>query len=101
MQIKRKRFGEVDGKTVEAFTMKNDHGMEVTCINDGCIITDIILSDKEGNLESIIISDDSIEEYINEKLYLGDIVGRVGEKITDAQIERDSRTYTHTKNEQA
>src|SRR5690625_24949 len=100
MQIKRKRFGEIDGKTVEAFTMKNDHGMEVTCINYGCIITDIIVPDKEGNFESVVLGYDTLQEYINDTLYLGAIVGRVGGRIKDAQFELDNQTYTLTKNEQ-
>ena len=100
MQIKREKYGVHNDHTVYAFTMKNNNGMEITCINYGCIITEIIVPDKEGNFENVVLGYDTLEEYVNDTLYLGAVVGRVGGRIKNAQFELDNQTYTLAHNEQ-
>jgi len=100
MQVKQENFGEVDGNPVYAFTMKNQRGVEITCINYGCIITEIIVPDKEGNFENVVLGYDTLQEYVNDTTYLGAIVGRVGGRIKDAGFELDGQIYTLAKNEQ-
>lgn len=99
MQVKEKKYGEINGNTIKAFTMKNDDGMEITCTNYGCIIMKIIVPDKEGNFENIVLGYETLEEYVNDSLYLGAVVGRVGGRIKDAQFELDNQTYKLIKNE--
>src|SRR5699024_6093465 len=86
--------------TIYAFTMKNNNGMEITCLNYGCIITEIIVPDKEGNFENVVVRYDTHEEYVNDILYFGAVAGRVAGRIKDEQFELDKLTYTLTKNEQ-
>lgn len=100
MQIIKEKYGMLHDYTIYAFTMKNNNGMEITCLNYGCIITEIIVPDKEGNFENVVLGYDTLEEYVNDTLYFGAVVGRVGGRIKDAQFELDNQTYTLTKNEQ-
>jgi len=100
MQVKEEKIGEGDERTVNAYTLKNIHGMEMTCINYGCIITEIIVPDKEGHFENVVLGYDTLQEYLNDTTYLGAVVGRVGGRIKDAQFELDDETYTLAKNEQ-
>ena len=100
MQIKQKKYGEVDGNTINAYTLKNDHGMKITCINFGCIITEIIVPDKEGHFENVVLGYDTLQEYLNDTTYLGAVIGRVGGRIKDAQFELEDETYALAKNEQ-
>jgi len=74
--------------------------MEMTCINYSCIITEIIVPDKEGHFENVVLGYDTLQEYLNDTTYLGAVVGRVGGRIKDAQFELDDETYTLANNEQ-
>ena len=55
---------------LQLFTMVNDHGMEITCLDYGCIITKIVASDRNGHFENIVLGFDSIEEYQKYSPYL-------------------------------
>ncbi|MBU8791313.1 galactose mutarotase [Oceanobacillus caeni] len=99
MQVKQERFGEVDGNTVYSFTIKNERGVELTCINYGCIITEMIVPDLQGNFENVFLGYDTLEEYLNDTTYLGAIIGRVGGRIKGAQFKLDGQSHTLAKNE--
>ncbi|MFD2630159.1 aldose epimerase family protein [Oceanobacillus kapialis] len=99
MEVKKEQIGEIDRNPVYAFTLKNDHGVEITCINYGCIITKMITPDKQGNFENIVLGYDTLEEYMMDSTYLGAVIGRVGGRIKDAQFELDGEIYTLSKNE--
>lgn len=100
MQIIQEKFGAIEGNTIYAFTIKNNHGVEITCINYGCIITKIIVPDKEGDFENIVLGYHTLQEYLNDTTYLGAIVGRVGGRIKGAQFELDGQIYSPANNEQ-
>jgi aldose 1-epimerase len=55
MKVLKEEFGRIDNQTVFLFTLVNDHGVEIGCINYGCIITKIITPDKDGNLENVVV----------------------------------------------
>ncbi|MFD1449024.1 aldose epimerase family protein [Oceanobacillus profundus] len=99
MKVRQEKFGEVDHNTVHSFTITNDHDVEITCINYGCIITKIIVPDKQGNFENVVLGYDTLEEYMMDTTYLGAVVGRVGGRIKGAQFELDGQIYTLAKNE--
>ncbi len=99
MNVSKKKFGEIENRSVDLYTITNGNGMSVSCINYGCIITDIQVPDKNGNLENVVLGYDSIEEYLNETAYFGAIVGRIAGRIKGAQFELDGQTFTLEKNE--
>ena len=100
MQVIQEKFGELNNQPVYSFQIINDRGTEITCINYGCIITKIIVPDKQGNFENVVIGYDTFEEYLNDTAFLGAVVGRVGGRIKGAQFELDGQTYTLAKNDQ-
>ncbi|MBD1382882.1 aldose epimerase family protein [Metabacillus arenae] len=99
MDITKEIFGETDQQSVYAFTMKNDHGMEITCLNYGCIITKILAPDSEGRLENVVLGFDSLEEYRNHSPYFGAVVGRVAGRIKGGSFIIEGRNYVLPKNE--
>ncbi|WP_080876083.1 aldose epimerase family protein [Oceanobacillus timonensis] len=100
MQLSKEKVGEINNQPVYSFTITNKHGAELTCINYGCMITKMIVPDRQGELENVVLGYDTLEEYINDTFYLGAIIGPVGGRIKDAYFEMDEQTYTLTKNEQ-
>jgi aldose 1-epimerase len=99
MKVIQEKYGQIDGQTVTSFTLINNHGVEVTCINYGCIITKVITPDKSGKFENIVLGYDSLDEYVNGSYFFGAIVGRVAGRIKEGSFELDGKTYTLAKNE--
>ncbi|HET7627611.1 MAG TPA: aldose epimerase family protein [Bacillales bacterium] len=99
MEVFQRKFGEVDGKNVTLFTVKNDNGMEVSFIDYGCIITKIVQPDASGNLQNVVLGFDSMEEYLQFSPYFGAVVGRVAGRIRRGTFELDGKRFTLAKNE--
>jgi aldose 1-epimerase len=55
MKVLKEEFGRIDNQTVFLFNLVNDHGVEIGCINYGCMITKIITPDKDGTLENVVV----------------------------------------------
>jgi aldose 1-epimerase len=99
MKVIQEKWAEIDQHPVISFTMINDHGMEVTCINYGCIITKIVTPDKDGNYENVVLGFDQFDPYVTNSPYFGAVIGRVAGRIQNACFELDGKTYTLCKNE--
>jgi aldose 1-epimerase len=99
MKVIQEKWAEIDQQPVISFTMINDHGMEVTCINYGCIITKIVTPDKDENYENVVLGFDQFDPYVTNSSYFGAVIGRVAGRIQNACFELDGKTYTLCKNE--
>ncbi|MEN8139218.1 MAG: aldose epimerase family protein [Bacteroidota bacterium] len=85
---------KVNGKMTDLFVLKNKNGIEAYITNFGGIITSLIVPDKEGNLEDIVLGYDSIEETINGNPYFGAIIGRYGNRIAKGKFSINGNEYT-------
>ena len=99
MKVLKEEFGRKDNQTVFLFNLINDHGVEIGCINYGCIITKIITPDKYGNFENVVIGYDTLNEYENDTYFLGAAIGRVAGRIKAGSFDLNGQTYTLAKNE--
>ncbi|WHY86023.1 aldose epimerase family protein [Neobacillus novalis] len=99
MRVVRDYFGTLENKQIHSFTITNDNGVELSCINYGCIITKIIVPDRMGNYENIVLGYDTLEEYIKDTCFLGAVVGRVAGRIKGGSFSLDGKTYSLFKNE--
>lgn len=99
MNVTQEKFGTINGENITAFIIKNGKGMEMKCIDYGCVITKLITPDKQGNLENIVLGFDSLDEYQRFSPYFGAVVGRVAGRIRNAEFELDGKNYQLSKNE--
>jgi len=99
MKIIDRLVGSYEGKSVIEYTLINDSGMTVTCLNYGCIITKIIVPDRHGNFESVVLGFEEFEDYLELSPYFGAVVGRVAGRIKDARFELDGKEYLLADNE--
>lgn len=93
------KFGEIGNQEVYSYTLINDQGLEVTCLNYGCVISKIIMPDRDGNRENIVLGFDTIEDYIEHSPYFGSVVGRVAGRIKDGRFDLDGEVFQLAKNE--
>lgn len=91
--IQREPFGKVDGQDVELFTMTSRGGVTLKVTNFGCIITQILAPDKNGNKKDIVLGFDSLEPYVAKHPYFGAMVGRVANRIAGGKFTIDGKTY--------
>ena len=101
-QIKTKKptitksfFGETEGLKVYEYTLRNSMGMMVKVINYGGTITDIITTDKNGEMGSVVLGFDSLSSYTGRmNALMGACVGRVAGRISNKKFTLDGKEYT-------
>ncbi len=99
MSIKERSFAQHNGKNVRAYTLENSHRVQMTCLNYGCIITELRTPDRNGNYENIVLGFNSLDEYFDYSSYFGAIVGRVAGRIKEGRFELDGRSYQLARND--
>lgn len=93
MKVVQNLFGNIDGREIHSYTIKNKNGMEFSAINYGCIITSIRTPDAKGNVENVVLGFDTMEEYIEHSPFFGCVVGRVAGRIEKGSFELDGQVY--------
>jgi len=85
---------KVDGKQVELFTLRNKNGLEMSVTNYGGRIVSLMVPDRGGNLEDIVLGYDNINDYLNSnEQYFGAAVGRYGNRIANGTFKLDDKEY--------
>ena len=87
-----------EGKQIDLFTMKNVNGMIVQVTNYGGKLVSIIVPDKNGVFEDVCLGYESAQEYVNGIASLGATMGRVTNRIANAQFTLNDSTYQLAKN---
>jgi len=88
-------FGSFDGNVVTKYTLVNPSGMELSVINYGGTITDIVTPDKNGNKGNVVLSFSSIDGYTQKtNPYFGALIGRYGNRIANGKFKLDDQEYT-------
>jgi len=95
--ITKRPFGNFEDKAVTAYTISNETGMQVTVINYGATITQIITPDKEGQVGNVILGFDSLDGYLqNGHQFHGCAVGRYANRIANSKFTLDGTAYSIT-----
>jgi aldose 1-epimerase len=79
--------------------LANRAGSQVTVINYGAIITSIVVPDRYGKYEDVVLGYDSLQGYLNDKSFFGSIVGRYGNRIGKGKFKLDGKNYQLTIND--
>ena len=86
MEISKRVFGQMEGKDVYAFLLKNSEGFEVELLEYGAIVTSIMMPDKTGAIEDIVLDYDDLQGYIDDPYYFGATIGRLSHKAIRMHI---------------
>ena len=92
--LKKSNFEtEVDGKQTQLFVLTNTTGMEVCISNYGGRIVSVMVPDKDGTMQDVVLGFDSIDDYINIPNNFGATIGRYGNRIANGKITVDDVEY--------
>jgi aldose 1-epimerase len=88
-----------DGTEIDLFTLTNKNGLEAKISNYGGIVVSMMVPDKTGKLEDVVLGYDSLDGYLRKSPYFGAIVGRYGNRIANGRFELNGKTYQLAKND--
>lgn len=92
--VTSKPFGEIDGKPVELYTLSNESGAKVSITNYGGTVTSIVVPDKDGKMDDVVLGFDSVAEYVEKSPYFGCITGRYANRIANGKFSLDGKDYS-------
>ena len=92
--VTSKPFGEIDGKSVELYTLSNESGAKVSITNYGGTVTSIVVPDKGGKMGDVVLGFDSVAEYVEKSPYFGCITGRYANRIANGKFTLDGKDYS-------
>lgn len=98
VQVEVEKWGEADGQPVHLYTLRNANGMTVKVSDWGGYLQSILVADREGKFEDILVGYDNWQDYYQDCCYAGPIVGRFGNRIAQGQFSIDGERYQLTKN---
>lgn len=91
--ISKAPYGKVDGKDVDLYTLTNKNGLVMKVTNYGVIVTEFWAPDRNGKLADIVGGYESVDGYVKKTPYFGTTVGRVANRIKNAEFKLEGKTY--------
>jgi aldose 1-epimerase len=91
--IAKAKYGTVDGKDVDLYTLTNAKGLVLKVMTYGAIITEFHVPDRNGKLADVVHGFDELDGYVKKSPYFGATVGRVANRIKDSKFTLEGKTY--------
>lgn len=91
-------IASVDGKTTGLYTLTNANGLEACITNYGGRVVSLMVPDKNGTLQDVVLGHDSIADYINIDGNFGALIGRYGNRINKGRFSLDGTEYNLPQN---
>ncbi len=88
----------VNGDSTNLFLMKNANGMEVAVTNYGGRIVSVMVPDKEGVMQDVVLGFDNIDDYMAINNDFGATIGRYANRIANGKITIGGVTLDLPKN---
>ncbi|HEY4078488.1 MAG TPA: aldose epimerase family protein [Rhizomicrobium sp.] len=91
----RAGFGQLsDGAKVEAVTLTNNAGMSAKIMTLGATLQSLIVPDKAGHKDDVVLGYDTAQEYLARPNYFGASIGRYANRIAKGKFSLDGKAYT-------
>ena len=93
------QFGRQDDTPVQLYTLTNKNGLIAKISNYGAIVTELHVPDRAGRLADVVLGFDNLDGYLAGHPYFGAIVGRVANRIRNAEFTLEGMRYTLAAND--
>lgn len=81
------------GEAVTVYTLENKNGMKARVTDYGAALVSVIVPDKDGRMQDVLLGFDNVTGYENHTCYFGAVIGRNGNRIANAQAAINGITY--------
>lgn len=98
MIISEEVISSINGSEIISVNIKNSNGFELKVLNLGGIITDILVPDRNGKFENVVLKYDDIEDYKDNNPYYGATIGRTSGRIANGKASLNERELNFYKN---
>jgi aldose 1-epimerase len=88
----------VDGDSTDLYVLKNANGIEVAITNYGGTIVSVMVPDKNGVMQDVILGFDNIHDYVNIDNNFGSTIGRYGNRLANGRVTIEGVEYTLPQN---
>lgn len=89
---------EVNGKKTDLYVLRNANNMEVCVTNFGGRIVSVMVPDKKGVMQDVVLGFDSIQDYIAIPSDFGATIGRYANRINQGRFTLDGVEYALPQN---
>ena len=94
MSIRKESFGKTtNGEEIFRYWLENSKGMKAGIINYGAILVNLMVPDKDGNLDDVVLGYDALEPYFENGGFFGAVVGPNANRIGGASFILDGQKY--------
>lgn len=94
MAVEKCVFGKSPaGQEVYLYTITNEKGMKAAVTNLGAVLVKLLVPDKEGKVEDVVLGFDKAEDYFNNPSFFGAVIGPSANRIAGASFVIDGITY--------
>ena len=95
MEIKKELWGQApDGKEIFLYTLKNASGAYVKLGSLGAAIVSIVVPDKDGKLDDVVLGYPNALDYLADGPCAGKVPGRYANRIAKGKFTLDGKEYT-------
>ena len=91
--ISLKHYGEFEGEAVTLYTLTNEHGMTAEICDYGGIVVRLLVPDRDGKFEDVVLGYDNFEAYKKDEDRFGSITGRYANRIALGAFAIDGKKY--------
>lgn len=88
-----KIFKSAEGQ-ITKYQLSNDNNMIVEVLDLGGVITKILVPDKNGVVENVVLAYDDLNQYYNTTAFYGAMVGRTAGRIGNANFKINDKEFT-------
>ena len=92
-------FGREGNTPVQLYTLTNKNGLIARISNYGAIVTELHVPDRNGRLADVVLGFENLDGYLAGHPYFGAIVGRVANRIGNAEFALEGSRYTLAAND--
>ncbi len=94
MNIEKTDFGKTpDGEATHLYTLTNSSGMRAGLTSYGATLVSLETPDRTGKAGRVMLGYDTLDGYVNDKVYLGATVGRYCNRIAGGRFTLDGVEY--------
>lgn len=102
MAVEKCVFGKSpDGREVYLYTITNKKGMAAAVTNVGAVLVKLMVPDKDGKVEDVVLGFDKAEDYFENPSFFGAVIGPSANRIAGASFVIDGITYQLDVNDNA
>jgi aldose 1-epimerase len=88
-----------DGRQASLYNLENKNGMQVQISDYGGVVRRIMVPDRNGKFDDVVLGYKTNEEYISNPHYFGALIGRSANLLNGNIIEIDGKMYELDKND--